>query len=394
MDFPFDDAIERFRHEVRAFIAASLPEDIRLRVQHGQELDRDTHMRWHRVLLAQGWAAPGWPLEHGGAGWDLARQFVFDQELSAAFAPRLLPFNIDMVGPMLIHFGTPEQQRRFLPAALSGEHWWCQGFSEPNAGSDLAALACRALPDGDAYVVDGTKLWTTNAHCADWMFALVRTDSSGRKQQGITLLLIDMRSPGLGIHPLRTFDGGFEINQCFFDAVRVPMSLRIGAEGEGWAAAKFLLSLERLGIAEVARSKAMLARLRALAAQPLAGGTPADDAFHARLDELEMDLVALEVTERRKLFDPRAVDLGAEAAILKLRGTEIQQRISEYTLDWLGPWACVGTPPAPVAGANLPVPPAAAEHAAAHYFNLRKISIYGGSNEIQRNIVAKAVLGL
>jgi len=298
---------------------------------------------------------------------------------------------------MFIHFGTPEQQARFLPPALSGEHWWCQGFSEPNAGSDLAALGCRAVLDGDGYVVDGTKLWTTNAHCSDWMFALVRTDSSGRKQQGITVLVIDMRSPGLEIRPIRTFDGGFEVNQCFFDGVRVPAEQRIGEENQGWAQAKFLLSLERLGIAEVARSKAMLTRLRELAGQPIAGAPPLaeeDPAFLARLDELEMDLMALEVTEQRMLFAPGVEDLGAEAAILKLRGTEIQQRISEYTVQAMGGWACVGLPAETLDATNDALPPAAAGNVAAHYFNLRKISIYGGSNEIQRNIVAKAVLGL
>ncbi len=397
MTLRFDDDVEHLRGEIRAFIAEHLPEDIRRRVERGQELDRETHMRWHRRLYEHGWAAPGWPKEHGGCGWDLPRQFVFEQELSAAFAPRLLPFNIDMVGPMFIHFGTPEQQARFLPPALSGEHWWCQGFSEPNAGSDLASLRCRAERDGDDYVIDGTKLWTTNAHCAEWMFALVRTDSSGRKQHGITMLLIDMRSAGVSIRPMRTFDGGFEVNQCFFDAVRVPCSLRIGTEHEGWGIAKFLLSLERLGIAEVARSRAMLARVRRLAAQPLAGSPPLvvdDPAFAARLDEIEMDLMALEVTERRMLFRPGSDDLGAEAAILKLRGTEIQQRISEYAVEALGGWATVDLPPETLDAANHALPPAEAAHVAAHYFNLRKISIYGGSNEIQRNIVAKAVLGL
>ena len=228
MQFRLAPEVEQFRAEVREFIAAKLPDDIRRLVERGDDLDRATHMRWHRLLLERGWAAPGWPVEYGGAGLDLARQFVFEQEMASAFAPRLLPFNIDMVGPMFIHFGSDEQRRRFLPAVLSGEHWWCQGYSEPNAGSDLASLACRAVRDGDDYVVDGTKMWTTNAHLADWMFALVRTDSSGRKQQGITVLLIDMRSPGVGVRPMRTVDGGFEINQCFFEGVRVPVSQRIG----------------------------------------------------------------------------------------------------------------------------------------------------------------------
>lgn len=397
MDFPFEPAVEAFRDEVRTFLRARLPGDIRARVERGEEMDRATQMRWHRVLLEQGWAAPGWPREHGGTGWDLARQFVFDQELAAAGAPRMIPFNMDMVGPMFIHLGTQEQQRRFLPRVLSGEDWWCQGFSEPGAGSDLAALSCKAVRDGDAYVVDGTKLWTTFAQYADWMFALVRTDSSGRKQQGITLVLIDMHAPGVSYRPLRTFDGGYEINQCFFDAVRVPLAQRIGEENQGWGHAKFLLGLERLGIAEVARSKAMLARLKRMAATPLAGAAPlmTDPDVAERLARMEIDLVALEVTERRFLFDPRSHDLGPEASILKLRGTVVQQAISQATVELLGHHACADLPAEVYDGANDELlPPSEAANTAAHYFNLRKISIYGGSNEIQRNIVAKSVLGL
>ena len=396
MDFSFDAEVEQFRQQVRSFLRTNLPDDIRRRVEHGQELDRETQMRWHRILLANGWTAPNWPVEHGGTGWDLRRQFVFEQELAAANAPRLTIFGWDMVGPMFIHFGSEAQKQRFLPRILSGEDWWCQGFSEPGAGSDLASLQCKAVRDGDHYIVNGSKMWTTLAQYADWIFILVRTDASGRKQQGITLLVMDMRSPGISVRPLYTFEGGCEINQCFFDDVKVPVANLVGEEGKAWGYAKFLLSLERLGIAEVARSKAMLARLQQIATREVAGADPLarDPVFTARLAEMEMDLIALEVTERRFLFGAGSDELGAEASILKLRGTEIQQRISQSLVELLGPYAMVPTAPAEADAGNEAVLPPEALNAASSYFNLRKISIYGGSNEIQRNIVAKAVLGL
>ncbi len=395
MEIRLSDSLEAFRGEVSAFIEENLPDDIRRRVERQEFLDRDTHLRWHRTLLEKGWAAPSWPRDHGGTGWSLAEQYVFEQALAAHDAPRMIAFGFDMVGPMLIRFGTETQKRRFLSKILCGEEWWCQGFSEPNSGSDLASLQCRAERDGHEYVLNGSKMWTTSAHFSDWMFGLFRTEHAERKQLGITVLMLDMKSPGLTIQPIITFDGGHEVNQCFFDEVRVPVTQRIGDEGAGWSIAKYVLGLERLGIAEVARSKAMLARLNRIAHTERSNGLPLarDPSFAQRLAGLEIDLLALEATEQSFLFDPALGEaLGAEASILKIRGSELQQSVSELTVDALGYYAL---PREPDAGSNREqVPPRSAGLVAETYFNLRKISIYGGSNEIQKNIVAKAVLGL
>ena len=393
MNIEFSAEVEAFRLEVRQFIGENLPADIRERVKRGEELDRDIHMRWQRILFDKGWTAPSWPTEYGGPGWSLAKQYVFHDELAANYAPRLPWYGWDMLGPLLIEYGTEWQKERFLPGMLSGEEWWCQGFSEPNAGSDLAALKCKAVLDGGQYTVNGSKIWTTDAHKADWMFALVRTDTTGRKQEGITLLFVDMRSEGLFVQPTLTFDGGREINQCFFDNVKVPTVNRIGEEGKGWGYAKYLLGVERLGTAEVARSWAMLRRLKDIAATQNANGHPLSDdsAFAQQLARLEIDLIVLEVTELRYLFQTEeGGELGAESSILKIRGTEIQQRIAELTLEALGYSAL---PETALSGRD-DSDQAAVDPAARTYFNLRKLSIYGGSNEIQRNIVAKAVLGL
>ena len=393
MDIEFSAEVEAFRLEVRRFIAANLPADIRIRVERNEELDRDAHMRWQRILFDKGWTVPSWPVEYGGPGWSLAKQYVFHDELAANYAPRLPWFGWDMLGPLLIEYGTEWQKERFLPGMVSGEEWWCQGFSEPNAGSDLAALKCKAVLSGDHYVLNGSKIWTTDAHKADWMFALVRTDSTGRKQEGITLLFVDMRSAGLFVQPTLTFDGGREINQCFLDNVKVPIGNRIGEEGKGWSYAKYLLGVERLGTAEVARSWAMLRRLKDIAATQNANGHPLSDdsAFAQQLARVEIDLIVLEFTELRYLFQTEeGGDLGAESSILKIRGTEIQQRIAELTLEALGYSALPETALSGMDDSGE----AAVDPAARTYFNLRKLSIYGGSNEIQKNIVAKAVLGL
>jgi alkylation response protein AidB-like acyl-CoA dehydrogenase len=391
----FDNpSLAAFRAEVRAFIEANLPADLRKAVETGADIGPAGIARWQAILCKKGWGAPSWPKEHGGTGWSLAEQYIFNQEIAAAYAPGGVPFNIDMVGPLIIHHGNDDQKRRFLPKTLTGEIRWCQGFSEPNSGSDLASLQCRAVRDGDHYVINGTKLWQTLAMDADKMFGLFRTDSSGRKQEGITVLLVDMKAKGLSLRPIKLMDGSVEVAQCFFDDVRVPVADRVGEEGKGWSLAKFVLGLERLGIAEVARSKAMFARLKRIAVEERDGHRLIDEnAFAELLVRLEADLLALDVTEFRFLFDPdKGGELGAEASILKLCGTVVQQRIAEATMEAAGYFAL---PAAGEDGANAPaIGPDFARGASEAYLNLRKISIYGGSNEIQRNIVSKAVLGL
>jgi hypothetical protein len=389
--------LDDFRREVREFFAANLSDELRGLVQQGMYVDRAMHTRWHKVLHKKGWAAPGWPTQYGGCGWPLEKQYIFDQELAAADAPRMIMFSFDMVGPMFIEFGTEAQRQRYLPQIITGDQWWCQGFSEPGAGSDLASLQCRARREGDHYVINGTKIWTTLGLECDMMFGLFRTDSSGKKQDGITVLVLPTNSPGFTRQPIKLIDGTVEVCQCFFDDVKVPLENRIGEEHKGWPIAKFLLGLERLGIAEVARSKSMLARLKSIARTETAGadGTLiADPVFASKIAEVETDLDTLEITEFRFLFDPeKKGELGPEASILKLCGTVAQQRVNELIMDAAGYYAMPLDDPSH-RGNFGPIGPAYAATAAQMYFNLRKISIYGGSNEIQRNIVSKAVLRL
>ena len=397
LDLAFKGDYQDFRRDVGNFIDEHLTAEMRAKTERAEFLGRDLHTQWQKALEAHGWGAPNWPTQYGGTGWSLAEQFVFEQELAARYAPPLIYFGLDMVGPLLIDVGTDAQKDFFLPAIRSGDLWWCQGFSEPSAGSDLASLQCRAVLDGDHYVVNGSKIWTSGADIADWMFGLFRTDNSGKKQLGITLLLFDMKTPGIMITPIRTFDGGTEVHQTFFDNVKVPVAGRVGEEGKGWTLAKYLLSYERLGIAQVSRSKAMLSRLKRLSATEMLGGEPLidDDVFATHIAEVEFKLAALEATEHRFLFDPdRGGELGAEASILKIRGTDVTQRILELTVEALGYYAFPDVEPLPEGSNEASIGPDYAAFAAAAYYNHRKISIYGGSNEIQRNIVAKAVLGL
>ena len=392
----FDTAEDRaFREEVRSFFRDNLPEEIRRTMMTGLPIGRELADQWHKVLLAKGWAAPTWPKEHGGTGWDLKQQYIFEQERVAAWAPGPLIFNIDMVGPLFIRYGTPAQNARFLPRVLSGEDHWCQGFSEPGSGSDLASLKCRAVREGDRYIINGSKIWQTAVFESDMMFGLFRTDSSGRKQQGISVLVLPMESKGLSLRPILLIDGVEQVAQCTFEDVEVPQENLIGEENQGWSIAKYLLTLERLGIAEVGASRACLARLKALAGAETRGNEPLllEPTLLKEMAEVEADLDALEATEYRFLFDPQSNgELGPESSILKIHGTLIRQRLTELTMRVAGPFA-------QEAGTDLPsaMPDAArsfAPWATRHYLNFRKISIYGGSNEIQRNIVAKAVLGL
>ena len=392
----FDTADDRaFRKEVRAFFAANLSENLRRAMLTGLPLDRELSDRWHKILLAKGWAAPNWPKEHGGAGWSLKQMYIFDQERAAAWAPLPVIFNIDMVGPLFIRYGTLEQNARFLPRVLSAEDHWCQGFSEPGSGSDLASLKCRAVRKGDRYVINGAKLWQTAVYDADMMFGLFRTDSSGKKQHGISVLVLPMDSKGLSLREVVLLDGMERVAQCTFEDVEVPAENLIGEENQGWGIAKYLLTLERLGIAEVAASRACLARLKALANAETRGNEALflDPTLMAEIAAVEADLDALEATEYRFLFDPQSNgELGPESSILKIQGTLIRQRLTELTMVVAGPFAQTTAMELPTSE-----PDAArsfAPWATRHYLNFRKISIYGGSNEIQRNIVAKAVLGL
>lgn len=399
MNIELSAADKAFRDEVRDFIATSLPPDIRRQVANGLALGRDDYVAWHRILHAKGWAAPGWPAEYGGTGWTPVQRYIFDNEIATADAPRVIPFGVSMVGPVIFTFGNEAQKARYLPRILSAEDWWCQGYSEPGAGSDLASLRTRAVRDGDRYTVNGQKTWTTSAQWADWIFCLVRTDpDAARPQQGISFLLIDMRSPGVDVRPITTLDGGQEINDVFLEDVRVPVENLVGEENRGWTYAKFLLSFERAGIADVGRSKKQLARLKGIAAAEQSGGRPLaeDSRFREKIAALEIDLLALEYTELRVLGSRAAgKEPGTEANILKIRGTEVQQRITELVLEAVGSYANPWVPEALKDGWNeAPIGPGYAAAAAPRYFNWRKASIYGGSNEIQKGIVSKFVLGL
>jgi alkylation response protein AidB-like acyl-CoA dehydrogenase len=398
MNLEFSGEYRAFQQDVRTFLAASLPEDIRDKVTGGLHLVRDDFLRWQNVLSAKGWLAPGWPVEYGGTGWDAVQRYIFDEECAHAGAPTVIPFGTNFVGPVIFTFGSDAQKRFYLPRILNNHDWWCQGYSEPGAGSDLASLQTRAVRDGDHYVVNGTKTWTTMAQWANRMFCLVRTGDGGKKQEGISFLLVDMDTPGVEVKPIMTIDGGHEINMVHLTDVRVPVTDRIGEENKGWTYAKFLLQHERTGTARVGNSKAQVKRLKQIAArQRCNGGTLTDDPdFRRQVAELEIDLQALEYTDLRYLMQAAAGSPpGAESSLLKLRGTEIQQRISELLMQAMGYYAMPYMPEALEFGWNEdPVGPAEAAPLAPAYFNRRKTTIYGGTNEIQRNIIAKMVLGL
>jgi alkylation response protein AidB-like acyl-CoA dehydrogenase len=394
MDLSFSPQEETFRDEVRSFISTHLPAEVKgkPRSEFGS---RDEFLLWHRILYKQGWVAPLWPRQYGGTGWNVTQRYIFNEECAKAEAPQPLPFGIAMVGPVIFTYGNEEQKKTYLPRILSGEDWWCQGYSEPGAGSDLASLKTRAVLEGDHYIVNGQKTWTTLAQYADWIFCLVRTDPTVKAQEGITFLLIDMKTPGITVKPIIVLDGVQEVNEVFFDNVKVPVANRVGEENKGWTYAKFLLVHERSGIAGVARSKKAIERLREIAASELVDGEPLidTDEFARKIAELEIDLSALEYTELRTLSaEAKGSHAGPESSILKIKGTEIQQRITELTVEAIGYYAY---PNSHDFGDNeYPVGPDYASGESGHYFNMRKASIYGGSNEIQRNIIAKAVLGL
>ncbi|WP_315808519.1 acyl-CoA dehydrogenase family protein [Pseudomonas sp. C9-3] len=396
MDIHFTPDELAFRDEVRAFLETKLPRDIATKVRLGKHLNKGDHQRWQRVLTEQGWYATHWPEEYGGTGWNAVQKHIFEEECAAFGAPRTVPFGVNMVAPVIIRFGTPEQQAHYLPRILDGTDWWCQGYSEPGAGSDLASLKTRAVRDGDHYVVNGQKTWTTLGQHADWIFCLVRTDPEAQQQRGISFLLIDMQTPGITVRPIITLDGEHEVNEVFFDNVRVPVENLVGRENEGWTCAKYLLTYERTGLAGIGASKAVLAHLKRVACRELCDGKPMleDPLFRAQVAEVEMQLMAIEMSTLRILAAAREGGVpGAESSILKVKGTEIRQAISHLLRKVLGPYAL----PFVEDEFELGAEPLHADYSAApasQYFNLRKLSIFGGSNEIQKNIVSKMILEL
>jgi pimeloyl-CoA dehydrogenase large subunit len=395
----------RFRDEVRSFFSCGVPERISLKLVNGRRLVKSDIVQWQRILNAKGWAVPHWPVEWGGTDWTPVQQYIFREEMQSFPAPPPLDFGVDMVGPVLIAFGSEAQKKRFLPRIANLDDWWCQGFSEPGAGSDLASLKTTARRDGAHYVVNGQKIWTTLAHYADWIFCLVRTDPLAKKQEGISFLLIDMKTPGITVRPIITIEGDHEVNEVFFDDVRVPVENLVGRENKGWDYAKFLLDKERTSIARVGVSKARIRRIKQLAALERAGDRPLidDEGFREKVAAVEVELKALEMTQLRVVSVERHCGTAGKpdpvSSILKIKGAEIQQATTELLMEIVGPYAIPFQPEReeqdePPSRNEPPVGPDWAVRAAPTYFHWRKLSIYAGSDEIQRNIIAKAILGL
>ena len=397
MQWEFSPEEIAFQQEVRTFIAENYPENLRSVQDEGHDLSKEDFLSWHRILAKKGWIAPAWPVEYGGTGWTATQRFIWSEELAAADCVGTMPFGLSMVGPVIYTFGTPEQKAQFLPGILSGDDWWCQGYSEPGAGSDLASLRTKAVRDGDHYVVNGQKTWTTMAQYADWGFFLVRTDSDAKAQEGISFLLINMKTPGVTVRPIITVGGEHEVNEVWLEDVRVPVANRIYEENKGWTCAKFLLAHERTGIAAVARSKRGVEKIKSIARTEQDGDRPliANPFFKRKIAELEIDLTALEFTELRSLAGEAAgKGPGPESSLLKIKGSEIQQRITELALEAVGHYGAPYFRGFGEGDNEHPIGPDYAHRAAPTYFNTRKTTIYGGSNEIQRNIIAKMVLGI
>ncbi|KXV03820.1 pimeloyl-CoA dehydrogenase large subunit [Caballeronia megalochromosomata] len=398
MNLSYSPADDAFRADVRAWLEASLPRALRDKVHHHKRLTRDDYASWHKLLAARGWSAVAWPKEYGGPGWDVTQRHIWDEECARAGAPMVLPFGVSMVAPVLMKHGSAAQKSRYLPRILDGSDWWCQGYSEPGSGSDLASLRTRAEWRGEHYIVNGQKTWTTLGQHADMMFCLVRTDPDAKKQEGISFLLIDMKTPGITVRPIITLDEDHEVNEVFFEDVEVSVENLVGEENRGWTYAKYLLGHERTGIARVGQSKRELLFLKRLALDRNKGGKPLlhDPLFAAKIAALEIELMALEVTVQRVVAS-EAVGKGPgpEASMLKIKGTEVQQALTELMVEAIGPQAAAFDP-AFLEGerAHSITGDDDAAPLAAYYFNFRKTSIYGGSNEIQKNIIAQMILGL
>ncbi|MBM3556767.1 MAG: pimeloyl-CoA dehydrogenase large subunit [Alphaproteobacteria bacterium] len=398
MDLQLSRSERAFKKRIEDFLAAKLPAKFRERIEKGKGLGKQDQIAWQKILYEEGLIAPAWPKKYGGAEMTAVQRYLLDQTMAENSAPQVVPFGVTMVGPVIYSFGNEAQKARFLPRILRSDDWWCQGYSEPGSGSDLASLRTKAERQGDHYIVNGQKTWTTLAQHADWIFCLVRTDSSVKQQEGISFLLIDMKTPGITVRPIITMEGGHEVNDVFFDNVKVPAENLIGQENKGWTYAKYLLGHERFGTAAVARSKRNLGRLRRIAAEELSDGKPLieDTRFKTKVSQVEIDLLALEYTELRYLMQVAAgKPIGPEVSMLKIRGTQIQQAITELTMEACAYYAFPFVPESGQEGWNEePIGPAYAATSAPVYFNWRKSSIYGGSNEIQRNIISKMVLGL
>ena len=391
MDNSFSAQDLEFQQQVREFFTTEFSDDLRDRIRSGKAI-KTTSVEWQQKLNDRGWVAPDWPTEYGGTGWTPVQKFIFDTERCQVGAPDVVPFGLKMVGPVIYSFGSDAQKNKFLPKILNSEDWWCQGYSEPGAGSDLAGLQTKAVLDGDDYIVTGSKVWTTYAQYADWIFCLVRTGSFDKKQQGISFLLIDMNSEGIQVNPIHTIDGNHTLNEVVFDQVRVPIENLIGNENQGWTYAKSLLAHERTSIAGVGDCRKWLSQIIELAkTQTNANGVLLDDPlFQSRLSNIEIDLNALAYTELRVLASMSTGDTpGPESSLLKIKGTEIQQRLQELRMDVIGAYSG--------AVANDQYSSDLLElghHARRAYMYGRAATIYGGSNEVQRNVIAKAVLGL
>ncbi|NLO79722.1 MAG: pimeloyl-CoA dehydrogenase large subunit [Xanthomonadaceae bacterium] len=398
MELHYSPEEQAFREEVRQFLREKLPPDIAAKVKGNKRLSRDDYVRWHKILGEKGWLAQHWPVEYGGTGWSPIQRHIFDEEAAAAGAPGIIPFGVSMVAPVIIRFGSEEQKRYYLPRILNSEDWWCQGYSEPGAGSDLASLKTRAVREGDYYIVNGQKTWTTLGQYANMMFCLVRTNTEVKPQEGISFLLIDMNSPGVTVRPIITLDGEHEVNEVFLENVKVPVENLVGEENKGWTYAKYLLTYERTGIAGVGIAKQALRHLKYVASKQLKDGRPLieDPLFRARIAAVEIDLMALELTNLRVVAAAEKGGVpGPESSVLKIKGTEIRQAITDLLRRAVGPYALPFIPEALDADYDdEPVGPDYAAGLAAQYFNRRKITIYGGSNEIQKNIIAKMILGL
>ena len=397
MDISFSKEDEAWREEVRSFIAENYPKDVKAKQDAKQELTKEDMLAWHKILAKKGWAAPSWPQEWGGTDWTITQKFIFNEESAAFGTIPPVAFGVSMVGPVIYTFASEEQKKQHLPGIYNGDVWWSQGYSEPGAGSDLASLRTTAVRDGDHYIVNGQKTWTTLGQFGDWMFCLCRTDPNAKIQEGISFLLFPMDTPGVEVKPIITLEGGHEVNDVFLTDVRVPVENRVGEENKGWTYAKYLLAHERTGIAGVARSKKALVELKKVAAAEVIDGTPLsqDAAFSDKIVQLELDLKSLEMTELRTIAAmSKGEGPGPESSILKIRGSEIQQRLTELTVEAVGYYANPHLRDEFLDRTNYPIGPDYAIQSAGDYFNTRKTSIYGGSNEIQHNIIAKAILGL
>ncbi len=398
MNLNYRDEDNKFRKEIKDFIKSNLSEEVLKKASNGGKYTKDEIVNWQKALFKKGMFASNWPKEYGGCDWNPMQRYIFDQETAFANTPQIVPFGVTMVGPVIIKFGTSIQKERYLPKILNSDHWWCQGYSEPGSGSDLASLQTKAVSEGNNYIVNGTKTWTTLAQHSDWMFCLVRTNTKCKPQEGISFLLIDMNSKGIKVEPIITLDGSHEINTVYLEDVVVPKDNLIYEENKGWTVAKYLLSHERTSIAQVARSKSAIKKLKYIASQETYSNRPLINnvRFRDKLTKLEMDMHALEYSELRILSDEaKGAALGSEASFLKIRGSELQQKISELTLEAVGSFGIIQSNESNIEKTNEYFPgPEYANNVGAEYLNLRKTTIYGGSNEIQKNILSKMVLGL